>query len=523
MPKADDNEIDDFDIVQDDEGEPGLSRATWVYIIVISVVAIFAFGVGAAFMLLSDRLGPATPAATVTVTPVAGVISPTQVALITATAMITVASTPTPTITATATPSATATLAPTPTPSCTQQVEEAFVPLYSQAELGCAQSNGNVVWAAWQSFERGSMLWRSDTDTSYVFYGIGAWFPIAEGWDGAPPADRGAPPPNLRAPERGFGYVWGLRDDIFAGLGWATDQERGFCALVQEFENGFMLRSSDVASCTAENLYNHAATGELQPILFAANDNGQWRSVPATNAPTPAVPAPDAPVATGGEQPADTLVRPANQGIYAVPRLEGITLDGNFSDWPEDWFPINTLIFGSEQHDGPPDLSANFQLGWNANGLLLAVRVNDDRYRPGPNGSDLWQGDSLEIQFDRLLAEDFTTTQADDDDYQAGIAFDDQLTALRGYLWLNFARETALNYHGTVLRNDRGYQLELIVPWYVFDMEPEDVATNRAYGFNLSVNDNDSDSPAQQSVISASPARVAHDNPVEWGTLQLIP
>ncbi|MCC6456573.1 MAG: hypothetical protein IT328_16575 [Caldilineaceae bacterium] len=501
------SEEDDFDIVPDDEVVGG-SRSTWLWVSIIAVVALFAFGVGAAFMILSDRMGTGSP----TATPDLSVIAPPPVALITATLTLTPNGTITVTGTPTGTPTVTVTPSPTATPFCTQPVEDLFVPLYSQAQFGCATNSAAIVWAAYQPFERGSMLWRSDRDTSYVFYTNGSWFPIEQGWDGGPMADRGAPPPGLQAPQRGFGWVWSHSDEIFNGLGWAGDQEKGFCALVQEFERGFILRSANVASCTPENLYNFAAAGDWTPLLLAAADSGQWRNVPSA----------ELPAQQGGERPAAGITRPAPQGIFDARNASAVTLDGNFNDWPDAWVPINALIVGADRHTGPGDLSANFQVGWNANGLMLAVRVNDDLYRPGPIGSNLWQGDSLELQFDRQLAEDFNSTQADADDYQVGIAFDNNLTAIRGYLWLPFEREAELALPGSVVAVERGYQVEVLIPWYVFDL-PGAPSTDRAYGFNLSVNDNDSDSFAQEVVLSASPARTTHDNPTEWGTLRLLP
>jgi hypothetical protein len=502
-------EAEDFDIVPD-EDEIGGPRSNWVWVGVTAVVALFAFGVGAAFIILSNRMGPATPDPTPT--PNLAVVSPTQVALITATVTITPNATITLSGTPTGTPTVTVTPSPTATPFCSQQVEGLFVPLFDQAQFGCATGPANIVWAAYQPFERGSMLWRSDRDTSYVFYSSGNWFPIEIGWDGGPSADRGAPPPGLQAPQRGFGYVWSTNDEIFNGLGWALDQERGFCALVQDFERGYILRSADVPSCTAENLYNFATASDWTPLLFAAGGDNVWRNIPST-----AIPATE-----GGERPAAGISRPAPNGIFDAIRAEGFTLDADFSEWPGTWLPVNSLILGAGNHGGPGDLSASFQVGWNANGLVLAVRVNDDLYRPGPDGSDLWQGDSLELQFDRQLAEDLNTTTADADDYQVGIAFDDSLSAIRGYLWLPFARESSLSLPGTVVATEQGYHLEVLIPWYVFEMEGN-VSTDRAYGFNLSVNDNDSEGSAQETVLSASPARTTHDNPTEWGTLRLLP
>ena len=513
------SEEEDFDIVPDDEGTG--PRSTWLWVSIIAVVALFAFGVGAAFMILSNRMGPGVP----TATPDLAVVSPTQVAAITGTVTVT----PSVTITVSRTPTATPTLTVTPsptataTPTCTQQVEPLFAQLYDQTQLGCATSSPNIVWAAFQPFERGSMLWRSDRDTSYVFYSSGTWFPVEQGWDGGPSLDRGAPPPGLQAPQRGFGWVWSHDNEIFNGLGWARDQEKGFCALVQEYERGYILRSSEVPTCTAENLYNYAAGGELMPLLYVAVSNGQWRNVPAApSAPPPAAtPVPTQPQ-QGGSPPATNTMRPAPNGVFDARNATGYTIDGNFDEWPAAWIPMNAIILGADRHSGPGDLSANFQVGWNANGMVLAIRVNDDIYRAGPLGSNLWQGDSIEVQFDRELAEDFSATLADADDYQLGMAFDSNITAVRAYLWLPFEREQELALPHAITLSEQGYQLEVMIPWYVFDLSGSP-STDRGYGFNISVNDNDSETNAQETVLSASPARTTHDNPTEWATIRFLP
>ena len=518
-------EVDDFDIVPDDEGTAS-QRSPWLWVILIAVVALFAFGVGAAFTMLNSRVGTVATAPTTSPT-VAPTVAPVAALTITVplAATPTLAASLTPTGTPTGTPSGTPTVTPTPspTPFCTVALESPFVPLYAEDEFGCAHRPGATTWAAYQAFEGGFMLWRSDTDTAYVFYANGNWFPVQERWNGASALDRGAPPPGLVTPERGFGYIWSRRDDIFYGLGWAEDREKGFCALVQEFDRGFMLRSSAVASCTPDNLYNHATAADWSPVLIAAAAAGDWRSVPAA----------DQPAAQGGERPAGTLTRPAPHGLYNVARLEGITLDGLLADWPPAWVPVpgggaspklkNALVYGADRHSGPGDLSANFQLAWNDLGLLVALRVNDEAYHSGPQGSDLWQGDSIELHFDRLLADDFTSTVADTDDYQIGIAFTDDLTALRAYRWLPFALESALELPGAVIGTERGYQAEWIIPWGVFELTLDSISTGRTYGFNLSINDNDAADPRQETILSASPARTTHNNPTEWGTVRFLP
>ena len=120
------------------------------------------------------------------------------------------------------------------------------------------------------------MLWRSAADAVYAFgqQGERRWLEIPDRWSGQAIRSRGNPPSGRQAPVRGFGYVWGERDDLFALLGWATDQERGFCFTLQPFERGFLLRSKAVQSCTPENLYNQATSPGWSPVSLAAYGGG---------------------------------------------------------------------------------------------------------------------------------------------------------------------------------------------------------------------------------------------------------
>jgi hypothetical protein len=499
---------DDFDIVQD-EDEQRHSARRWFWPAIIALVALIAFGVGAAYTLASSRLAEPRPivqtpvAQSVLTTTLTPQISPTVTLTLTGTRPLSVTLTPTLTTT------------PTLQSPCETAPDAAFAAQYDRAAFGCPQAPASIVWAAWQPFERGAMLWRRDNDASYILLGNQTWVPVPERWDGGAPVDRGSPPPGREAPVRGFGYVWSRNDAVFNGLGWAMSAEKGFCALVQPFELGFVLRSEAVPSCTPEGLYNQAMASDWTPIELALHEQGSWRSVDGL-----------APQTSSSEPPASDPAQgstsiPAPNGMINAPRLSGISLDGRFDEWPGNWIAIGALVFGRDNVQGPSDLSANFQVGWLDDGLALAVRVNDERYRPGPEGTGMWQGDGLEIQFDRLLVQDFGATVADDDDYQLGVAFDAELRTLRGYLWLPFALEQPLALPGVVIPTAQGYVVELIIPWQVLGLTPGSVPAGSAYGFNISVNDNDAAEPAQQSVASASAARTTHDNPSEWATLRL--
>jgi hypothetical protein len=103
---------------------------------------------------------------------------------------------------------------------------------------------------------------------------------VADVWDGqSPTPPRGAPPPGLQEPERGTGHIWGTNDTFFGELGWARDKQKGFCALVQEFEYGFLLRSSQVEFCK-DTLYNHAREGDFSLSSLRAYAGGGWRLNP---------------------------------------------------------------------------------------------------------------------------------------------------------------------------------------------------------------------------------------------------
>jgi hypothetical protein len=266
-------ERDDFEILPESRrpGRPPLGTGTWIILLVSSTLV--AFSLGLAVGTMSSRFGRdaavtlPTPAATVAnEAPLIPVETPTP-DLLTPTTMVT------PTLTATLTPS------PTPTAACTIPVADEFGEGYDQALLGCATAGAAIQWSAWEWFERGAMFWRSDTDQAYAFFNDGAWLPVQQGWDGQDIPWRGDPPPGLQAPIRGFGFAWATRDELFTRLGWATNVEQGFCALIQPFERGFLLMSSTVEFCR-DTLYNTAREPSWRPLRFAVLTDGRWLNLP---------------------------------------------------------------------------------------------------------------------------------------------------------------------------------------------------------------------------------------------------
>jgi hypothetical protein len=178
------------------------------------------------------------------------------------------------------------------------------------------------------------------------------------------------------------------------------------------------------------------------------------------------------------------------------------------------------LVEGKGKHRGADDASGRFQVAWTPDGLVLAAQVTDDTFRPGPSGTEMWQGDALELQFDAQLSQDATDTNANADDYQVGIGIN-QSGALQTYRWLPRNIEGVIPIAGAGTADGSGYTIEVLIPWSALGVAQ--VQAGDSFGFNLSISDNDGNKARQESVVSASPARTTYDNPAEWGTLVLLP
>jgi hypothetical protein len=132
------------------------------------------------------------------------------------------------------------------------------------------------------------MLWRLDIDGTYVLYfGAGAdrttgsWQQMPEEWkwDLSNPDGVGLnPPAGLYEPKRGFGWLWrNYLGGADGPLGWAEQEERGFCAAIQPFDTGITIRSDASRSSCEGDMYNWAIHPSFTPFLFALYSDGTWQ------------------------------------------------------------------------------------------------------------------------------------------------------------------------------------------------------------------------------------------------------
>jgi hypothetical protein len=127
----------------------------------------------------------------------------------------------------------------------------------------------DTIWAAYEPFERGHTVWRSDTLQIYVLHADGSYETYEDTWhEGDPVEIPGSPPPGLYAPVRGFGNLYASLPDLRERLGWATAPEKGYTMRVETIPGGsgrypatsvyFTLPNSEKV-----NLYPFTSTWEI--------------------------------------------------------------------------------------------------------------------------------------------------------------------------------------------------------------------------------------------------------------------
>ncbi len=185
-----------------------------------------------------------------------------------------------------------------------------------------------------------------------------------------------------------------------------------------------------------------------------------------------------------------------------APTIDG-TIDGLWGGYAA--FPLTKLSQGSIS--GPADLSATFQMTWNASNLFILVNVTDDILRN--NGGSNWQKDALELLID--IGNNKSTTYGTSD-FQYNFVYND----LTVYETQNNATSGVTFKQGA---KTGGYIMEISIPWSTLGGAP---AAGSFMGFELGVDDNDNAGTTRDAKIAWSDATDnAWQNPSLFGTLQI--
>lgn len=94
------------------------------------------------------------------------------------------------------------------------------------------------VYGAFQTYEKGYMVWESDGGGIWVLYndGTGLYYPLSSYEALSSDTVYTIPKPGDRVrPVGGFGKLWGNLANVRLGLGWATTEEQGYTIHLTDF------------------------------------------------------------------------------------------------------------------------------------------------------------------------------------------------------------------------------------------------------------------------------------------------
>lgn len=197
------------------------------------------------------------------------------------------------------------------------------------------------------------------------------------------------------------------------------------------------------------------------------------------------------PLAAAADTPAAAL--PA----YDIPRLEGVTVDGNPADWQDAGFKVDVLAGLTGKRKPETDADATLRLAWDARGLLVLLRVADNEFTEAEKDNALWEKDGVEL---------FAATAPGAKDFVQFIVapgLDPRHPALRVQpvdrrspeLKQKTRPAPAVTAAAARLPQGGGYWLEALLPWDNLGITP---AAGAELAFQACVNDADADSAKSQ-------------------------
>jgi len=168
-------------------------------------------------------------------------------------------------------------------------------------------------------------------------------------------------------------------------------------------------------------------------------------------------------------------------------------------------------------------VEAYWRLGWDAANLYIAAIVRDDIHVQTRSDEKIYQGDSIELQFDADLAGDYGDPLNADDFHLLMSPGDFASVPTAFYLWRGEnGRFTQIPWQGIIMAArplaEGGYVIEAIIPWSNFSLTP---TAGMRIGLALNVSDNDQPGTAVQEMMKSNVETRTYSDPASWGTLTL--
>ncbi|MEM1330090.1 MAG: serine hydrolase [Planctomycetota bacterium] len=178
---------------------------------------------------------------------------------------------------------------------------------------------------------------------------------------------------------------------------------------------------------------------------------------------------------------------------FDIPRVEEISIDGDLSDWSDQGFEVRSLAGSHGWQWRPSDFDVTMRLGWDDEGLRIAVSVRDDDAEEHNNPRRLFLSDSVEFfvapelgpsNFYMYLVSPGLDPRHPD---VRAIFFDKRELLVQGD-----AASRELSGDVACSETEHGYTLEVMLPWSNTGLVPE---PGKTLGFQVYAMDKDTDEP----------------------------
>ena len=208
-----------------------------------------------------------------------------------------------------------------------------------------------------------------------------------------------------------------------------------------------------------------------------------------------------------------------SRAFAALKRERPPTIDGKLDDWAGSPDGIKLPFLGGEvftlRYGGEKDLSAVFNVAWDAAALYVAARVTDDTHEQNEVNSDLWRHDSIQISIDPNRDRIYDGYAEDDVEVGVGLAGD----GLMIFRWQPDPMEDPEGVTAKVIRTGTTTTYEVAIEWSVLgEFQPKHGA---ALGMALMVNDSD-DGEERKGWLDWTPGVARYKRPFDFATVLLI-
>ena len=190
---------------------------------------------------------------------------------------------------------------------------------------------------------------------------------------------------------------------------------------------------------------------------------------------------------------------------FAIPKLESVKIDGDFSDWEaEPGFGVEVLMQEEGEYKNASDHNVHFRLGWNQAGILIYIEVQDNNWVEYPEKGKYYSADVIEVFLAGKRGDDdvcqwYITPGMTEEVKQPGVRFRE----------LRRGTTKGMPSDLKVFReklNDHKYRMEIFAPWSSIGKQGK---AGTISAFQIWVNDKDKGSRRKRYMSIFYPAKGA--------------